>query len=616
MNIQNLFDNAELAMAAYATLDENMDSSTVIANLQDAGFTLSQASNFSSRYSVVTQYNDDITSFSATVFKDISGNLTVAFKGTLEAGDFLPTDANIAVEGAGYDQIVAMYNWWLRASSPIGNTVPQYQYLNAFNLFIDVPSVSATGELVDALAADPDQKVDVTGHSLGAHLALAFNTLFSTETNEVTGFNTPGFIDSQVNQDFFSELGGEVPTAANSTNVTNVFADEASVGEQPWNAVAGKHFDGNPIGGIINISIEDQALSDEPNPIGGLLGPKNHGQAILTDSLAVYNLLAQLAPSLSTSEYKTILNLSVIGTSGSYEGIVDALQVLFGIDNTPLPTGNNNRNALYLAISEIQSNAGYQSYIGQMQIIPLTENDSAVEFKVKALGLVEPENALAYRYALVNLNPFVITGNDAIYASHNTNEELDLFNSETNEGTLTEQYLEDRAAFLQVLITSNIQDDTDVDINLGEKYQGADFIDLDNISAPIELSNDSSIFSTEKRYVFGSDRDDGRIEGDSENDHLYGGKGFEVLYGLEGDDYIEGNQDDDALVGGEGKDTLLGGKGNDDLYHNDNINLSAEDNAADILKGGKGFDTYFAGFGDVIEDDAMGEGKIYFDGPA
>ena len=31
-------------------------------------------------------------------------------------------------------------------------------------------------------------------------------------------------------------------------------------------------------------------------------------------------------------------------------------------------------------------------------------------------------------------------------------------------------------------------------------------------------------------------------------------------------------------------------------------------------KGGADFDTYYAGFGDVIEDDAMGEGKIYFDG--
>src|SRR3990167_3519104 len=126
MNTKNLFDNAELALAAYATLTTS-DLATQTTALKNAGLSASQADNFAPRYQVVTQFNDTPieggtgTSFSATVFKDTSGNLTLAIRGTLELtgnpNDIIPTDANIAFNGAGYDQIVAMYNWWTRASS-------------------------------------------------------------------------------------------------------------------------------------------------------------------------------------------------------------------------------------------------------------------------------------------------------------------------------------------------------------------------------------------------------------------------------------------------------------------------------------------------------------------
>jgi len=295
MVIQDIFINAELALAAYATIDDNLDLNDQLDALVNAGFSTSQAANFSSRYSVVTQFTDNEdenfpdTGFSVTVFKDASGNLTVAFRGT-EVGDFvndiLTTDINyIAAKGAGYDQITAMYNWWLRVSSPIGSIVPQFEYDGSLDLDQIAP-VPATGELVGELSEDPDKKVDVTGHSLGAHLSIAFNALFGDVVNEVVGFNTPGFTDTQANRDFFAELGGEVPTAANSENVININADQAGIGEQPFDAIAGLHFEDNPTGEIIRMPIEDQAGldSDEPDPAGAL----NHSQMVLTDSLAVY----------------------------------------------------------------------------------------------------------------------------------------------------------------------------------------------------------------------------------------------------------------------------------------------------------------------------------------
>ncbi len=230
--IQDIYKQSELSLAAYAELNSST-LSLQKAKLIDAGFSSKQADKFSDQYGVVTQYNDTLaegglgTSFSATVFKDTDGNLTLAIRGTLESGDFVPTDANILTEGTGYDQIVAMYNWWQRVSNPIGQSVPQYTIefgsallpaptnslelysagLGAINYYlVPLASVSATGELASSIAADSDQKLEVVGHSLGGHLAMAFESLFRNDTSAVTTFNAPGFTSTQINQDFFARL--------------------------------------------------------------------------------------------------------------------------------------------------------------------------------------------------------------------------------------------------------------------------------------------------------------------------------------------------------------------------------------------------------------------------
>src|SRR5438552_1195468 len=111
-------DQAELALAAYADLrtGRTADQQTV---LQAAGFTELQAAGFAGRRpTVIARFDDQDSGFSTTVFSDATGNLTVAFRGTELKSNDLRSDGDIAVAGAAYEQIIALANWWRRASQP------------------------------------------------------------------------------------------------------------------------------------------------------------------------------------------------------------------------------------------------------------------------------------------------------------------------------------------------------------------------------------------------------------------------------------------------------------------------------------------------------------------
>ncbi|WP_418647609.1 hypothetical protein ACNQFN_22360 [Thauera butanivorans] len=542
MNIQTVFSQSGFALAAYADLNSSALNSQKV-NLKDAGLSDSQATQFAQTYAVVTQYSDSDTSFSATVFKDASGNLTLAIRGTAEltgTPNDLSTDGDIAVNGAGYDQIVAMVNWWRRATTPTNQTAIQYKIVpgpldphDGFQfgilwLKIEAP-VAGTGELVSALADDPDHKLAVTGHSLGGHLAMAFSTLFPGHAGLVTVFNAPGFTSSSANQDFFAALGGTVPTGG---DITNVIADEAAIGSPPWSAIAGLH---SRPGTPVDVAIEAQFNSDESAPPAAF----NHSQQTLTDSLAVYALLADLDPALSADAYKSILNAAVSGTAAGLERIVDAVERVLGFGDTLLPVGNGNRDALHQAIAAINTTIEQRNLAGTLKIIPLA-GMATTSLAAAATG----PDALAYRYALKELNPFALL--DADYSQHNPAGELDLYDPATGSGQLTDEWLADRAALLVALNQARTTDLVATGGVFHVDPAGNDSVRYTDVDTDLVVKVGQTTLDPQ-RIVFGGEGSDPDLKGGDLDDRLYGGAGDDTLDGKDGRDRLDSGMGNDRM---------------------------------------------------------------------
>jgi len=224
---------------------------------------------------------------------------------------------------------------------------------------------------------------------------------------------------------------------------------------------------------------------------------------------------------------------------------------------------------------------------------------------------------IAWRYALRELNPFVIT--DIAYDQHNTDGSLNLYDPVTGQGAMTDAYLADRAAMLtwKIRFDRGIQDDNDAEHEGPKSYtedwdtnavQGNwDFVDLGTRlpgGDPLTLQIDGQGITWDAhQVVFGSNANE-TIEGAGDTDRLYGEAGNDTINGLDGADYIEGNTGNDRLEGGEGRDKVLGGAGDDTL-------IGGEGN--DQILGGAGTDRYeFSGtFGEDLVIDSDGTGTVW-----
>lgn len=126
---------------------------------------------------------------------------------------------------------------------------------------------------------------------------------------------------------------------------------------------------------------------------------------------------------------------------------------------------------------------------------------------------------------------------------------------------------------------------------------------------------------------------DDLIQGGAGNDTILAGYGNDVVYGGADRDSIDGGVGNDRLYGGADNDTILGGAGNDRLFGgtgSDTLDGGAgadfidggnytgatptDDDQADRLTGGDGFDTFVAGNNDTITDFNFAAGQNFNDG--
>ena len=581
-------DGAQTALAAYADLTKEMTIVEHLGALREASMSETQARFFAGvdgndkllpgkGYEIIDVLENTPSGFSATVFRHRgSGEISFVIRGAekellspLDTIDDLQTVfADIFGDGIAIDQALDMYNYYLRLKASVGDAVLRFSYDEGLG---EITINSFATQEDGALAGE---RFAISGHSLGGHLATVLSRLAPDDSLSVHTFNAPGF----------DPIEGTLPSS-------EWLFDELRDAEI---AIQGS----SDIGFSFNLSKLNHAITggDLVNTIGKVPGEKSlffsetenegivdaHSIVAFADALSVYELLSLIDENLETKlpEVLDIFRASSTVKASTLESIVNAIGSLFP-DSGASIVRDGDREQLYESSTVISDAIPTML---PMELITIV-NMGVETIKANVLGQV------AYRYALRELNPFVIIGNDDIYVPHNEQEQLDLDN-------FSDQYLDDRANFLALKIKGGLDDRTRFRFfELGSSQ----FFDIDS-SFSISTDAAHQVSSPDTRYIFGSEEsdNDSGIDGGSSVDHIFSGGGDDVISGFGADDYLEGNAGADDVFGGTGGDELHGNDGQDDLFANDNAN--SDDGKIDRLLGGAGSDRYYVGDGDVIVD--------------
>ncbi|HJU06723.1 MAG TPA: calcium-binding protein, partial [Nitrospiraceae bacterium] len=569
-----------------------------------------QAQQFVQHYQVIDHHASDATGSSATLLFDTANNsYTLSFRSTehqnqVQGGDWerdgvAGADGEILRYGFALAQLVSMERY--------------YQELKTSGKL----SVGAT--------------LNVTGYSLGGHLATVFTELHEADITHTYTFNGAGrgtiVEQGQIGQPevqsirrILQDMDAQIQTfdpngeLFRSGAAGNIYQDDryqnaliatrqafttvgtsvivstsinqgafAKVTQLHGRAVTGSDFEFVANSGIhatpIPVLIEGQPIHGGRDDQGQLQVGNAHSLTLLVDSLALMDFFQTIDPRRTQAEVESILKASSDAkaqavvpspdTPNAAEGdtleqALDALRKLFlGPTVTPatLPVdsrgggfGNiTNREAFYTGLAAVKTALNGQTY----RITSLVHQPTET---VKGNALLPNDTGLAYRYALKELNPFVVVG--ANYDPHNADGALDLSDLSTGTGVLTLEYLADRATFLNNTLVLNTHNGP----SLVDQVNGIHWKDY---ASGYEI-HPAALFSfTPRQFLFGATADDS-LTGGIFVDHLYGGAGNDTLHGGKSGDYLEGNQGNDILDGGTGADRMVGGAG-DDTYIIDNI---------------------------------------------
>jgi Ca2+-binding RTX toxin-like protein len=319
------------------------------------------------------------------------------------------------------------------------------------------------------------------------------------------------------------------------------------------------------------------------NPIENDFGD-THSLVLIVDSLSLLAAFESLDPNLTIDTSQEILAAasnakasSLIGTQGTAEGdtlerALDALRnLILGPGQEPTLDYEQTLEGNTWHLDEFRK--PFQDNLAELnsEIDDLTEENV---FEIESLADIDPAelaavasgpDAIDYRYALRELNPFVVVGDsadEAIYESHNAEGQLDLYEATGETRALTGEWIADRAEFLAWKTYRNIKNIGDTSALTRQDGLSESQVYTDVDSDTVILVQGSPLDVRTAYITFGSDGNDtgaGALIGGSIEDHLYGGDGDDALQGNHGNDYLEGGSGNDTYVWntGDGFDTIL-----------------------------------------------------------
>jgi Ca2+-binding RTX toxin-like protein len=634
-NIKDAYVNALLADASYVRLHTGGDEEGPMTPLRTdedlinaiaARMTRTQAIFITDNFELLNQELSLTGGFDATVWRgkngtQYEGKAYVSIRGTQQLSDFAD-DHTLFNTGLAPKQLVSMVNWWLRETTPRGQSATQIKVndqLLAPEPFLKDIAVEGTESLA---AISIISQVD--GHSLGGYLATAFTRLFGARWNieHTTTFNSAGFRAARASEidKVFAGIQNLIGTNLghstfnSETAQDNFFAENGvNLTTNDWNNSVGFKQYGKRIGLFQEDGLQSVFGVADLDPFS------NHYMFKLTDLLAIGATANAIDETLSFSTLNDLLKASSNVMAGSYEGTLDSFRrMLLGNDSSatsPSDAGDNAdlRVKYQDNIKELRENATFKALRGQASVTLATDPTLAERATID-FGSFLALNSLSPAVFLSNMTGQALLkqANERLAALWEADSSLTAAQRVAGINTFTKTYYLDRQAMLQGLIAENIADQSYEKPLPGKVNANYTYTDLTS-GKTIKFSGSAPNANSQEsqQVMFGNDQGNGLVGSDSAayglGDRLYGGAGNDYINGKAGDDYLEGNEGDDTLNGGDDADTLLGGAGNDTLDGG---------KGADQLKGGQGNDTYIlrADTSDVtdtiLDSDASGSVKV------
>ena len=626
--------NALLADASYVQLT---DANKISANLA-ARLTQPLANFITANFEVLDQEVAASNGFSATVWKgkagtDYAGQTYVSMRGTAGIQDILD-DGGLTISGVPHHQLVDMVNWWLRATTPIGEQAKQIKQevieLSIGGAIITDNFVAASSVLITANNGGNLSNITaidfINGHSLGGYLATAFERIFGgtypvildgqipighISTYNSAGYNNTTLATANINAAFgqIASLIGLPAGGFNPALQTNYFGENGvEVTTNTW----------SPIG--FNQIGQREALYQEDS-FGQVVGPivdpfSNHYMYKITDLLALGNAISKLDNNLNISQLNDFVKKSSNNMDASYEKLLDGLRhtIMGGsitetlVGDTSSTAAGSSRVDYHNNLKLLAESATFQALIGKVTLVapPTSASEARSDFGA-FLSL--------YYLTPFALKPINLTAASILKNSNATNADLALKWAEDSTRT-SAQIANGEANFSDMFLA-----DRALMLTWKNKLSTEDFVD--SRGTGYQNTNQSYLFDDANTHFFARinpaglnliNIQFGNDTGNSKNDTItavFGSKDSH-LYGMGGNDTLNGEDGNDYLEGGAGQDQLNGGKGNDILIGGADVDILNGGTGNDQLKGGAGMDVYqFTGvYGLDSINDSDGQGVI------